>query len=263
MTDIRDLLRDAAPEPRQPLDFAALRARSEGNRRSRLIAWFTPLVAAVAATAALGQGALNPAGPAETNAEAPTTVTTAPESVGSADQVSTTTTALGPPPVGSESTADAGRPRRDDTDTAEPAGAPASEPAAQPAPNRPHDPYFDGWPDDPAYPRRPGCSVDDAGLAPGAERRCQYTASESGGAYVDRQDGSIPSAGTADRVRVTVLRPTGETSEWTGGNSYEVGEAGVFMCGYFIAPGDRVEVVLVAGDDQRATTLHAGAGWCG
>ncbi len=265
MTDIRTLLHEAAPRTAVELDLEELRRQAGRHSLRRVASWLAAGLAVLAIAVPTGQTILSPAdhGPAgldvrqvdggdlgedgtrrgDTEASSPTSIDDDPTH-GSviAGEVAGPIERLGMP-----------SPDRAIVDTTSTTTSAATTTA-------PPD-MSAWWAPDPEYPARSGCSVDDAGLAPRRERRCQFTATVAGGASVDPEHSSVPSTQTADQVRVTVRRPNGEVMEWSGTRSYGVGDAQVFFgCDVFIEPGDRVEVAIVAGDDPARTTVHAGEG---
>lgn len=114
-----------------------------------------------------------------------------------------------------------------------------------------------------ASPPASACTVDNAGLNPGGQRMCSFTATTMGGATM-RSDGVVMAAGNGAQGYVTITRQGIRRTHTVQYNSARAGELGVFSCGGLIEPGDLVEVVLTNGPaalDGSTVTLGAGEGW--
>ncbi|MEY2424931.1 MAG: hypothetical protein QOI61_503, partial [Actinomycetota bacterium] len=184
MPDIQTVLHEAAPTPASVLDMAAVRARARRySLRRRIIAALAGVGVAVGIGVPVGTGVLAPASQGErvgmtgrhtTEDSAPPTDDARPATNGAAAVKTSVVAAL---------------PGRSTTTTAKPQ---LGEPPVE-------------------YPSAASCTVDDQGLAAGAQRICRFTATRRGGASFDSDGPTAPAPGVSPAGEVKVTR-NGQTS---------------------------------------------------
>lgn len=269
MTDLRTLLRESAPTPRQPLDLAELHRRADRRGTRRWLTWIAGLGAVLGLAGPVGVGVLSPADEGDSRVGVGPVVTTSStvasasaSAVASASTTTTTTTTRRGTGAGARATSakaadrpsDAGAPADPVVGSSERSTAPG--PADRPAPAT----ATAGNPD---YPEATACTVDDVGLGPGEERRCRFTATTNGGASLRSDGPASPDVGVRGEVIITRGRTT--TRREVQYQSVRAGDVSAFAgCDKFIEPGDLVEVVLTNSTspaESGRTTLGAGEGW--
>lgn len=248
MTDIRTLLREAAPQPLAPLDMVAVRALARRRSMRRFVTWVGGIGVVIAAAVPTGGSLLvNAAGGGRDHNGAKNEA----QAVDAVDR-GTTDRSLSAPLVGTDRAGDpaaagiappGGPPEGGVTTTTDQRDAVAPASASD-------------------YPKRPSCVIDNVGLGDGEQRSCRFTATSDGGADLVSSGTVSPPPGA--KAEVTVTRD-GQTTTYSVHNQEQrAGGLNHAICGSFIEPGDLVEVVLTnsTNDPERATlTLGAGEGW--
>lgn len=242
MTDVRTLLHHGAGEPSDSVDLRLVAVRAGRLRLwRRALAW----VAALGAVVAVGipvERALVPADHGRVGV-----VTVNPPRPG--DQQP-------PPPalehptaasVGSEVSA-AGAAPLVHAQRLPTGGRTASQPASPSAPPAPLGPPTTAAA---SYPSAPACSLDSVGLAPGQTRRCQFTATTTGGWLFDDSAG-----GAGFDIPQGTLTVTHAGIAKTYANQHD----GTDCADAIISAGDQVQLALTAPTTDVTVTYRTGAG---
>jgi hypothetical protein len=246
MTDLRLALHAAAPTPARPLDLGAIRRRAAQRGLRRAVAWIAGGMVVLAAGIGVGDTVFVTSGGGGRHPTGGAFVPRPPDDDnGNAES---------PTPLASPRTG--GHVRAGATGTHTAAATHLVENAAVSG-------------DD--FPVRDACSLDTSGMAVGASRRCQFTATATGGAAITSEAPAESHQGTQEFAvgEVYVTRGGKRELMW---RSDQCNTADAYVAGVgafygqcdrpFIQKGDRVEVVLTKkAEAPFLLTLGAGKDW--